>query len=85
MLMHLKHGYIRFGCVMQLNFLVVLGWVQIFHLSWVCQLMGWVGSGHTKWTHGQLCDNNRACVEKFASWSCKTTLGYITARLSLHR
>ena len=32
-----------------------------FHLLWVglgCvnQLMGWVGSGHTKWTHGRLCD-----------------------------
>ena len=45
MLMHLKHGYIRFGCTKQLV-LVVLGLVS--------QLMGWVGSGHTKWTHGQL-------------------------------
>ena len=24
-------------------------------LGWVSQLMGWVGWGHTKWTHGQLC------------------------------
>ena len=24
-------------------------------MGWVTQLMGWVGSGHTKWTHGQLC------------------------------
>jgi len=24
-------------------------------LGWVSQLMGWVGSGHIKWTHGQLC------------------------------
>jgi len=31
---------------------VVLGWVG---LGWVSQLMGWVGSGQTKWTHGQLC------------------------------
>jgi len=23
-------------------------------LGWVNQLMGWVGSGHTKWTRGQL-------------------------------
>jgi len=23
-------------------------------LGWVSQLMGWVGSGHAKWTHGQL-------------------------------
>jgi len=23
-------------------------------LGWVSQLMGWVASGHTKWTHGQL-------------------------------
>jgi len=35
---------------------------KIFHLhwvglGWVSQLMGWVGSGHTKWTHGQLCCN----------------------------
>jgi len=36
--------------------LVVLGWVQIFPpgLGWVSQLMGRVGSGHTKRTHGQL-------------------------------
>jgi len=24
-------------------------------LCWVSQLMGWVGSGHTKLTHGQVC------------------------------
>ena len=30
----------------------VLYWVR---LGWVSQPMGWVGSGHTKWTHGQLC------------------------------
>jgi len=24
-------------------------------LGWVSQLIGWVGSGHIKWTHGQLC------------------------------
>jgi len=23
-------------------------------LDWASQLMGWVGWGHTKWTHGQL-------------------------------
>jgi len=23
--------------------------------GWASQLMGWVGSGHTVWTHGQLC------------------------------
>jgi len=23
-------------------------------LGWVSQLMGWLGSGHTKWTRGQL-------------------------------
>jgi len=38
------------------------GWVQIFRLysglGWVRQLMGWVGSGHTKWTHGQLWVNS---------------------------
>ena len=35
-----------------------MGWVHIFStcsgLGWVSQLMGWVGSGHTKRTHGQL-------------------------------
>jgi len=59
--MHLKHGYIRFGCTKQLNLLVAFGWVglglvQIFSvvgLGWFSQLMGWVGSGH-KWTRGQL-------------------------------
>jgi len=44
--------------------LVVLGWVGLgpnfptcSGLGWVGlgQLMGWVGSGLTKWTHGQLC------------------------------
>ena len=41
---------------------VVLGWVvsKFFHLcvglGWVSQLMGWVGSSHTKWTRGQLWD-----------------------------
>ena len=46
----------RFGCTKQLNLLVVLGWVQIFPLVMGCvsQLLGWVGSGHTKGTHGQL-------------------------------
>ena len=29
--------------------LVGLGWVQVFSL-----VVGWVGSGHTKWTHGQV-------------------------------
>jgi len=33
---------------------------KFFHLywvglGWVSQLMGWVGSGHTEWTHGKLC------------------------------
>jgi len=27
-------------------------------LGWVSKLMGLVGSGHTKWTHGQLCKNS---------------------------
>jgi len=36
--------------------LVVLGWVQMWWVGsgWISQLMGWVGSGHTKLTHGQL-------------------------------
>jgi len=24
-------------------------------MGWVSKLVGWVGLGHTKWTHGQLC------------------------------
>ena len=54
----------RFGCTKQLNLLVVLGWVVVgpkfptcCGLVWVSQLMGWVGSGHTKWTHGRLWEN----------------------------
>jgi len=33
-----------------------VGWVQIFPLvaGWVGSVRWWVGSGHTKWTHGQL-------------------------------
>ena len=49
--MHLKHGYIRFGCTKQLNLLVASGWVGLdlnFSSGWVSQLMGWVGSGHIK-------------------------------------
>ena len=29
-------------------------YVSCIGLGWVSQLMGWVGSGHTKWTHGKL-------------------------------
>jgi len=57
----LKRGWIRFGCTKQLSLLVVLGWVGLGPnfptcggLGWFSQPMGWVGSGHTKWTHGQL-------------------------------
>jgi len=39
----------------------LLGWVGLGRdfavfdgLCWVTQLMGWVGSCHGKWTHGQL-------------------------------
>jgi len=32
-----------------------MGWVDPWvGLGWVSQLMGWVGSGHTQWTRGQL-------------------------------
>jgi len=60
--MHLKHGLIRFGCTKQLSLLVALGCAgfgsvgsKFFNfngLGYVSQLMGWVGSGHTKLTHG---------------------------------
>ena len=34
--------------------------------GWVSQLMGWVGLGRTKWTHGQLCADteNRVLVRR---------------------
>jgi len=45
-----------------------MGWVGLgphfptcSGLGWVSQLMGWVGSGQTKWTHGQLWSNARPC------------------------
>jgi len=63
-LMHLKHGQIRVGCIKKLNLLALLGWVGLgpnfptFNgLGWVG--LGWVGSGHTRWTHGQLCGTYR--------------------------
>jgi len=31
-------------------------------LGWVSQLIGWVGLGHTKWTHGQLCVQRTALL-----------------------
>jgi len=32
-----------------------MGWIDPWvGLCWVSQLMGWVGSGHTEWTDGQL-------------------------------
>jgi len=40
MLMHLKHGYRRFGCTTQLNLLVVFGWVGLGPNFSTC----WVGS-----------------------------------------
>jgi len=68
----LKNGQIRFGCTKQLNLLVVVGWVGLgpnfFHvLGWVSQMMGWVGSGHTKWTHGQLWVKGKAKARVFVT------------------
>ena len=34
-----------------------MGWLGL-----VSQLIGWVGSGHTKWTHGQLCEGRAVGV-----------------------
>ena len=55
--------------------LVALGWVWLGQnfstcsgLGLVCQPMGWVGSGHTKWTHGQLWINSQGVT----SYSCST-------------
>ena len=39
--MHLKHGWIRFGCIKQLHLLVVLGWVG---LGQSADVLGWIGS-----------------------------------------
>ena len=51
MLMHLKHGWIRFGCTKQLNLLVVLGWVGLDPNFSTCSGLGqsadglgWIGS-----------------------------------------
>ena len=45
---------------------------KFFHLylvglGWVSQLMGWVGSGHTKWTHGHV-----MCVAAYGSLATTT-------------
>ena len=42
--MHLKQGCIRFGCIKQLNLLVVLGWVELGPNFSTCSGLGWVGS-----------------------------------------
>ena len=41
--MHLKHGYIRFGCTKQLNLLVAFGWVGLGFVQIFSVVMGWVG------------------------------------------
>ena len=38
--MHLKHGWIRFGCIKQSNLLVVLGWVKLGRSA---DGLGWIG------------------------------------------
>jgi len=47
---------------MTVSIAVGSGWVQFFSLvvgrvglGQSADGLGWVGSGHTKWTHGQLC------------------------------
>jgi len=66
-------------------------WVQNFFtcsgLGWVSQLMGWVGSGHTKWTHGQLCNSQleslgivEICIA--CDWNVVTTVDRRVSRLS---
>ena len=44
MLMHLKHGYIRFGYAKHLNLLAVLGWVGLGPNFSTCGRLGQVGS-----------------------------------------
>jgi len=36
-------------------------------LGWVGQMIGWVGSGHTKWTHGQLWRKSSLHTPRFAT------------------
>ena len=51
-----------------------LGWS-----GWVGQLMGWVGSGHTKWTRGQLCvitQLQAGCVKVRSQRSLRTSSHY---------
>jgi len=48
-------------------------------LGWVSQLMDWVGSGHTKWTRGQLWDTY--CVvgwflQRASCWYTWTSIGW---------
>jgi len=38
-------------------------------MGWVSQLMGWVGSGHTKWTHGQLWFHPHGREETRRAWT----------------
>jgi len=45
--MHLKHGYIRFGCTKQLNLLVAFGWVG---LGQSADGLGRIGSQMDPWT-----------------------------------
>jgi len=59
------------------NFSLVVGWVG---LGWASQLMGWFGSGHTKWIHGQLCsvvliDSSTDSPVQVLTLSIQTVLG----------
>ena len=38
-----------------------------------CSGLGWVGLGHTKWTHGQLCGINRTICKQSAPCSRQVT------------
>ena len=60
-----------------------LGWVQIFPLivGWVGQLMGRVGSGHTKWIRGQLWVSPWSVIE--GSFSARLTAETVQSNYSV--
>ena len=50
-------------------------------LGWVSQVIGWVGSGHTNWTHGQLCVTGRSPFRQRTSHTT-TTCCYCQSKIS---
>ena len=50
-------------------------------VGWVSQLMGWVGSGQTEWTHdGQLCPRHARIVAAMYSMNSRLPAGSAVTR-----